>query len=186
MFEKLLQFPRKKILEIITLVATGIFILATIVMAPYSTALADAGPTIIDFEFVWTSNRAEAVLSAYVSAGVLEDAEILNILDYLYMVGYGLMIFGLDLLVTRQLEGKPQKYGLVISTAALLAAILDAVENANLLIMIGSPSEVQMINALLASLFATIKFGLVFVGIGYFFVALGIWVYQRRQKTPLA
>ncbi|MHA1734122.1 MAG: hypothetical protein ACTSU5_19440 [Promethearchaeota archaeon] len=180
--EKLLESPKTLVLVAIAAASNAVFVVLNLIMAPYSAALASAGATIIELEFVWTPTRASEVIGAYIAAGALDEAITLNYVDFAYMPAYGLMVFSLVLLVSRALEGKAREFGPVFAVCGPAAAAFDVVENVNLLAMLGNPSGISSVNASLASTCATVKFSLLFAGIGFFLAALILLGVQKLRK----
>lgn len=128
-------------------------------------------PEYVCFEFSWTAEKAGEIMNGWDTTGVRRAVKV-TVLDFGYLVGYGLMGFGLVLLVTRGVVSpKLKKIGLVVSLFPLIASVCDAVENANLLVMLHRfPDPASSLNAFLASLFATIKFGLLGITLLFFLV----------------
>jgi len=178
--DKLKEFPKNLILLIITIVGFLIFILINqLIFIP----LAPAVPTynVLDFEFAWTSEKIQIIFAAWGPAGM--TLQIQGVYwDFLYIVGYGLFIFGCILLVSRILTGRLQKFGLYICLTPLIAGVFDLIENVNLLIMLDNPTNFPTFIPFVASLSAVIKFGFLFIGIIFFFIALILIVIALIRK----
>ncbi len=168
--EKLLHFPRTIFLLIITIIALLIFILVNqLVFAPLSSLVSTYN--VLDFELAWTPEKIFIIFASWGALGM--EAQALGVYwDFLYIIGYGFFIFGCILLVSRILNGRLQKLGLFMCMTPLIAGIFDLIENINLLIMLQNPTSFGSIVPFLASISAVIKFALLFVGIGFFFIAL--------------
>ena len=168
--EKLNEFPRTLYVLIITVGAFILFILINqLVFAPLSALVSTYN--VLDFEFAWTADRIGIIFTAWGAAGM--EAQALGIYwDFLYIIGYGFFISGCILLVSRILSGKYQKIGLYITITPLIAGIFDLIENINLLIMLQNPASFSTIVPFIASVSALIKFALLILGIGFFFIAL--------------
>jgi len=168
--DKLKEFPRKLYLVIITIGAFILFILINqLVFSPLSKLVSTYN--VLDFEFAWTADRIAVIFAAWGTAGI--EAQTLGVYwDFLYIIGYGFFISGCILLVSRNLSGKYQKIGLYFTILPLIAGIFDLIENINLLIMLQNPSNFSAIVPFVASISALIKFSLLILGIGFFFIAL--------------
>jgi len=120
---------------------------------------ADGNPSIVDFEFAWSEERAEEIGAEWGSEG--EDAARLSLrLDFIYLLVYGAFLF-LAVSATRDFAAargstRLAALGPVAAAAALAAPLSDAIEDVWLLIALdGGGGELA---PLLAGVFATIKF----------------------------
>ena len=180
--EKLLEFPKKKTLILIIIVAFAAWLLIQLLgMGPIELPLrATTGYGVLEFEFAWTPEGINAIFTAWGADGKAKEAFV-TYLDFPYLICYALFISGLIILVARSLEGKVQTIGLYMALTPIIAAIFDVVENINLLLMLTDESYIIMGSSLMASLFATIKFAFLYIGIIFFFVALVVVLIQRRK-----
>ena len=178
--DKLKEFPRTLYVVIITIGAFLLFILINqLVFAPLSNLVSTYN--VLDFEFAWTADRIAVIFAAWGTVGI--EAQTLGVYwDFLYIIGYGFFISGCILLVSRNLTGKIQKLGLYITLLPLIAGIFDVIENINLLIMLQNPASFSAIVPFIASISALIKFSLLILGIGFFFIALILLVIRIIKK----
>ena len=168
--DKLIKFPRTLYVLIITIGAFLLFILINQLVFASLSALVSTY-NVLDFEFAWTADRIGIIFAAWGAAGM--DAQALGVYwDFLYIIGYGFFISGCILLVSRILSGKYQKIGLYMMLTPLIAGIFDLIENINLLVMLQNPTSFGAIVPFFASVSALIKFALLILGIGFFFIAL--------------
>ena len=178
--EKLKDFPRNKILILITVVA---FILALLIsqliMAPIEAELKGAtGYGVIEFEFAWTSERINTIFKAWGSEGKKKELYV-TIVDFFFIPCYSLFMEGCILLVTRKLDGKSQEIGFYFTIMPFIAGIFDIIENIILLLMLTNESFIWSLSPFIASLCATIKFSLLFITIIFFIVALIIIIIKK-------
>ncbi|MBD3212842.1 MAG: hypothetical protein GF311_09560 [Candidatus Lokiarchaeota archaeon] len=168
--DKLKEFPRTRYLLIITVGAFIVFILINqLIFVPLSKLVSTYN--VLDFEFAWTTDRIAVIFSSWGTVGI--EAQTLGVYwDFLYIFGYGFFISGCILFVSRNLNGKIQKIGLYTTILPLIAGIFDLIENINLLIMLQNPANFSPIVPFIASITALIKFSLLILGIGFFFIAL--------------
>ncbi len=102
--------------------------------------------------------------------------------DFLFIVGYVFLTFSLIIIVFQRSSEKIQNIGIYVTIIPFLTGSFDVIENLLLLVMATNPSSITNPNALLASLSATIKFGLLFVGIFYFIGALILIIFNKIKK----
>ena len=180
--EKLKEFPKQKVLAIITILSFIAFLILTLIMQSIESELkSSTGYGVLEFEFAWTPEVIREIFNAWGSAGKKKEATAIY-LDFLYIPSYGLFIAGCILLVTRKLEGKLQNIGLYMVITPFIAGIFDVIENINLLLMIGNDASIDMGSPFIASLCASIKFGLLFLGICFFIIALIALVINKIRK----
>ncbi|TFG25640.1 MAG: hypothetical protein EU529_00070 [Promethearchaeota archaeon] len=181
--EKLKEFPKQKALAIITILSFISFLILTLIMRSIETELkGSTGYGVMEFEFAWTPEMIREIFRAWGVAGKKKEATAIY-WDFLYIPSYGLFIAGCILLVTRKLEGgKLQNFGLYITIIPIIAGGFDVIENINLLLMIENDAYIEMGSPFIASLCASIKFGLLFLGICFFIIALIILVINKIRK----
>ncbi len=178
--EKLKKAPQTWILLVITLLGLIIFLLINqLIFAPLPIQVPSYG--ILDFEFAWTPNQISVIFTAWGSEGMTLHAAGIY-WDFLYIFGYGPFIAGLILILSRNLSGKIQLVGLYMTFAPLLAGIFDIIENILLLTMLNNPSEISAAVPLIAGIMASIKFGLLLLGIGFFLFGLITWTVSFLNK----
>ena len=175
--EKLLEIPKKKALQLITLIGLIAFVVMTMLGG-----LVNAAPVygILDYEFAWTSAQVELIFIAWGAAGMQQIAFGIY-MDFLYIIAYGALIFGCLLIATRKLEGKIQTIGLYMAITPVIAGICDVIENVNLLLMIADDSFIASASPLVAALCATIKFTIIIACILFFLVQIILIVIKRKK-----
>ncbi|MFX0025560.1 MAG: hypothetical protein ACFE8M_04035 [Candidatus Hermodarchaeota archaeon] len=169
--EKLKEFPKNLYVFFLTIIGFLIFILINILVFTPINQIVPPPYGIIDFEFAWVPEQVLTIFASWGASGMAAEALAIY-WDFFYIVGYGSFIFGAILLVIRKVEGKFQKFGLWMTLTPILAGIFDVIENINLLIMLDKAPTFSSFLPFIASLTASIKFGLLFLGIAFFFVAL--------------
>jgi len=163
----------------ITIIALMIFIFFMIVFTLVS-GLIPSQYGILNLEFAWTVEKASAIIIDWTQSGHL-TLEIINmILDYGYMVAYSVLLAGLTLIITKRTGGTVQKAGYYLFFIPFIAAILDAIENINMFMIVLSPANIDPLFPLLASACATVKFALIFIDI--IFIISGFVAYYYRNK----
>jgi hypothetical protein len=130
---------------------------------------------IISFELAGSSLKAQEIISSWNSTAQLYAAFGLGF-DFLFMPLYATAIALGVLLAAGRHPGWFASLGAWIGWGAFAAALFDAAENVclfNLLLGNGDASYASM-----AALYATLKFGLILLGIGY---ALIGWVWPKAK-----
>jgi len=134
---------------------------------------------IVSFETAGSVAAAQNILGAW-SAKARVFAGLSLGIDYLFMVLYALAIGLGCVLVGAAWHGPWERLGVGLAWAVWVAAGLDAVENVALIRMLtqGTASEPW---PRVAAACATIKFGLVGLGLGFVIIG-GLGLLFRRQK----
>ena len=114
-----------------------------------------------------------------------------NLADYLFMVSYGTLLFSLSLILSRRLRdgSLEKKVGYITSILGILAACCDGLENLFLLSMASNPIDFPSWLAIPHSLFANIKFDLMYITSGWILLALAYiavrWALKPRRPVLL-
>lgn len=172
--------PNDKLLVLMTIFGILIVVLLyLLVFIPIEASINRYG--ILDFEFAWKPDRAEEIMFIWGSNGTNKQTLAIS-LDFLFIIGYVFIIFGLILLISRRLSGKIQNIGIFMALLGIISGLFDVIENINLLLMLETPTSVSSINPLIASTSATFKFGFLFICIGFFILALIVLLMKKTQK----
>jgi len=182
--EKLKKTPKTLVILLITAIVLIIFLLINqLIFASLPIEVPSYG--ILDFEFAWTTSQITVIFSAWGIDGMTLHA-IGIYWDFLYIIGYGSLIAGLILLISRKLSGKIQLIGLYLTFTPFLAGVFDCIENILLLTMLNNPSGFSSGIPLIAGIMATIKFSILLIGIGFFllgvFVLLATVIKSRKSS----
>ncbi|MCK4239639.1 MAG: hypothetical protein KAX33_10980 [Candidatus Lokiarchaeota archaeon] len=99
----------------------------------------------------------------------INNYRIAEILDYGFMVSYGILIFSLALIIARKFDESTRwrKSGFLIAILGIIAASLDAIENGFILAMLTDPLGFPDIWAVSHSLVSLMKWILLFFTIGW-------------------
>jgi len=143
---------------------------------PLRTALAPLG--IVSFELAWTVDAVRAILGSWNHATKIYASFGLGF-DFLFMLCYTFAI-GLGTLMASNRMGKRfADIGKWLGWGVVLAALLDAVENILLFVIMTKGNYPPF--ALFASLVATLKFLFIFIGI--VFSLLGLFIPRRSRSA---
>lgn len=166
-----LENRRRLFLTFLTL-TLALFAVFRVLDEPLRTSAAPDG--IVSFELARTSENAKSMLSSWSEAGKLNAAFGLGI-DYLFMPLYAFALAFGTLLAAEKHSGWVRSLGAAAGWGAFAASLFDAVENFALFrILLG---VYESSHPALAAVCAMIKFGLLFLGVGY---ALTGWFLPKQ------
>jgi len=164
--ERLRTSPASRPLLVIFLVATAAALLLMARLRVYDAQMLALGHGIVAFELTYGAQTAADILAAWGPDGQAA-AQSSTRLDFAFIPAYALAFAGLTLLLARRQREGWQTLGLWLTGAPLLAGALDVVENLFLLGMLNRPADFPALYALMASVAATAKFGLLVVCLVY-------------------
>jgi hypothetical protein len=144
-----------------------LWVLAAVTLAfgiaqlPELVTMDNRGAGIIAFELAGSSGRAHEIVTQWGSSG-RSAAQLSLVLDYGYLVGYGLFLAGACTAVAERFRRLGAAglalLGILLTWAALVAAGSDALENVNLLVVAGGHTSQPWPRLALG--FASLKFAL--------------------------
>ncbi len=124
------------------------------------------------------------LMKSYYAVTNIELYRIAPSLDYIFMVGYGLILFSLSVLIARR-YGIPSRIGhisLLLAISGVIAACCDGIENIFILAMLTDSTGFPNSWAISHSVFALIKWILLF-GVISCDIIIGILsVYRSKKK----
>ena len=147
-------------------------------------SLPEGTPGVIQYEFVGSEDRAAEMLAEWGDAGQ-DDIRLSLWIDYGFMLVYG-AFFTLAGLATRDFARERGKQALAsvgrwAPWCAVGAAAFDALENANLLLILGGHGG--SVSPPLATACASVKFLLIAIAIGYVLWGLAARFRATRAAT---
>jgi len=124
------------------------------------------------------------IMKSYYSITNIELYRISPSLDYIFMLGYGLVLFSSSLLIARTYEKSSLASRIVriIAIFGIIAAIFDGIENIFILAMLMDPLAFPNALAVLHSVFALIKWIIIFISVPGLIITGGISLYNKRKK----
>ncbi|MFX0209064.1 MAG: hypothetical protein ACFFDT_23980 [Candidatus Hodarchaeota archaeon] len=175
--------PSQNIVIFLTGVAAISSIIIFLLMRPVEAALkAASNYGVMELEFAWTLEQVENILGSWTNDLIAQELAV-TYLDYGFLLAYSTFLAGITLLITRKtLAGQIQLVGLYMTLVPFVAAIFDAIENLNLILMLSSPTNFPVFSPFLASLFASLKFGLLILVVGFWIISAIWFFYQRKNK----
>ncbi len=167
--DRLSSWPSKKILKILLILAIIGFIIAIPLMMYFYTI--SGFP--VDFTTSQLSFSGQKLKEWYSATPDLGSYIVAQLFDYGFMASYGLLAFSLALLISRKYEeaSKWAKSGIIIAMIGILGAILDALENAIILITVANPTGFPDVIAIIHSFFALFKFICLIIAICWALIA---------------
>ncbi|MHA2225461.1 MAG: hypothetical protein ACXAC8_09675 [Candidatus Hodarchaeales archaeon] len=177
--KRLEKIPSQKFTVLLTFISAILTITIFLLMNPVETALKTTGPWgVIDLEFAWTVNQVKTIFQAWGSVLIAQEMYV-TFLDYGFLITYSTLFAGITLLISRRLNNRMQSIGLIVTIIPFVAALFDAIENLNLILMLSSPTNFPTFAPFLTSLFAVLKFGMLFVVIISWIIFVLWMIYQR-------
>jgi hypothetical protein len=157
-----------------TLIVMAIF--QWVLDSPIKTAAAPNG--IVSFELAGSALKAQEIISSWDATAQLYTAFGLGF-DFLFMPIYATAIALGVLLAAGRHPGWFSSFGVWVGWGAYAATLFDAAENICLFnLLLGNTGASY---ASMAALYATLKFGLILLGIGF---ALIGWVWPKAKQLP--
>ena len=165
--------PTARNLWILGLVTLGLFVVLGIIDEDIKET---GGPGIVAFELEFTSENARETLREWGEEG-RDSAKLSLWLDYALLVAYAAFF---SLAVAAACEALGWQRWLFLATFPLIAAVCDAIENANLLLAIGQDGDQPF--PFLAGVFATIKFLTLTPAQLFALAGLVVWLTRRGRR----
>jgi hypothetical protein len=110
---------------------------------------------------------------------------IANVLDYVFLIAFGLFIFSSGLITTRKMKKNRiwQKVGYSASSLGILYIVFDGIENFFLIFMILDPVSFPNWLAILHSSLASVKFTVMYIAFIWLIVSVSILIlFQIKRK----
>lgn len=173
---KLSEWPSSKILKWTIILA---IILLIIVYPLMSWFFMISGFPVGFFESQLSFNGE--ILKTYYSTTNIDLYRIGQLLDYGFMIGYGLIFFSVSLILARKFDdnSKGRQMGLIIALIGIKAALCDGIENLFILMMLIDPTGFPNIIAFIHSVFALIKYISFLIVLGYIIIG---FIVQKIKK----
>lgn len=124
------------------------------------------------------------IMKSHYSVTNIDIYRISPLLDYIFMLGYGLILFSASILVARRYDqtSRINKFGYIISIFGIIAACCDGIENIFILTMLIEPLTFPNILAISHSVFALIKWIIIFISIPWIIVTRLICLINSKKK----
>ena len=111
-----------------------------------------------------------------------------NVVDYLFMLGNGLVKIGIAVMVARSFEEDTtlRTAGLIMIFIGIIGTVFDAIENIFIVLMIFDPINFPDILAITHSVFALFKYMCTIIFCGWILLAVFILLINRMQGSTIA
>lgn len=155
-----------------------------IAMGRIESGLPGGTPGVIEYEFVWSAQRAARFLSEWGHHG-RDVVRALLIVDYGFMAGYGTFVTlgGLEARDLARRSGRRAlaAVGRVVPWFAAVAACFDALENALLLRILDGHSGSALPR--ISTAFASIKWVLITIAVVYLVWGTCAWLFDSLKRS---
>src|SRR5918997_2305822 len=165
--------PTARNLWILGLVTLALFVVLGIIDEDIKES---GGPGIVSFEVEFTSDNARETLAQWGEDG-RDSAKLSLWLDYAFLVAYAAFFSLAVVAVCDKLGWRRWEF---LATFPLIAAVCDAIENANLLLTIGQDGDQPF--PFLAGVFAVIKFLTLTPAQLFALAGLVVWLIRRARR----
>ncbi|UCG90019.1 MAG: hypothetical protein JSU57_06030 [Candidatus Heimdallarchaeota archaeon] len=181
--QNLEETPSQNIVIIFALLSAVASIIIWMLMRPTEAALKAVSPYgVMELEFAWTAEKINQIFNTWTDDLVAQELNV-TLVDFGFLVAYSIFLASVTLLISRKLlSGQIQLIGLYMTLIPFVAALFDALENFNLILMLSSPTNFPPFSPLLASIFASLKFGLIIIVVIFWIVSILWFIYQRFSK----
>jgi hypothetical protein len=165
--------PTARNLWILGFVTLGLFVVLGVIDEDIKES---GGPGIVSFEVEFTSENARETLAEWGEDG-RDSAKLSLWLDYAFLVAYAAFFSLAVIAVCDALNWRRWEF---LATFPLIAAVCDAIENANLLLTIGQDGDQPF--PFLAGVFALIKFATLTPAQLFALAGLIVWIIRRVRR----
>lgn len=162
------------------------FLLGSLVMiyvmaktgAPLKTASTPLG--ILDLEFAYNTAKTTSVINAWAPSDNITAAKLNTRLDFLFLFFYSGFLFFTCKRIAGSFHGTVAKAGLLIAKGAILAGLLDILENIGMLIALNGHISGSI--AFCTTFFSVIKWGLALISVLYVVTGLLVLAYRKIKN----
>lgn len=146
--------------------------------APLKTPATPMG--ILDLEFAYNTAKTTAVINAWTASDNIVAAKNNTYYDFIFLFFYSGFLFLACKKIGRVMKGPVGRAGNLIAVAALVAGFLDILENAGMLISLGS--QISATISFLTVFFSVIKWVLALFAVLYLLTGLAVMAWRRWMK----
>jgi hypothetical protein len=178
-FKKFSDWPTSKILKISLIIGFALSF-AVIPVMQYFTQLSGFPAEIFSSQLSFSG----VLMKSYYALTNIELYRIAPSLDYIFMMGYGLILFSSSILIARRYRATSliQRRGFTIAFSGVVAACCDAIENIFILLMLTDPTGFPDYWAITHSVFALIKWILLIIVIIWVTVTGIVTLFKKKSS----
>lgn len=163
-------------LLLVVLIALTLIFMGVLGKTSKPLSIPDVAPNgIISLEFAGGSARAKAIVAAWRSKGVLQNAKKVQWLDFLYIAAYSTTLSLACIWSTKLLPDSGSAWlgaGIVLAWGQWLAALFDIIENLALFPFLYRDVNDRAVWSQVAAFCAALKFSLIITGLLYVVISL--------------
>jgi hypothetical protein len=155
--DKLSDKPAPKTTKLLLILGILLVLIFSGLMQYFET-FANYPVSFIESQLSFSGAKIKAWFST-MSSEELRYYTLVQVLDYGFMAGFGLIIFDLTLIIARKFDEDSgwRKSGYIVAVLGILAACFDGIENIFIFLMLSDPSGFPDIWAIAHSCFALVK-----------------------------
>jgi len=178
-FEKFSKSPSSRNLKILIIIGF-ILCVAVIPVMQYYTGLSGFPAEIFSSQLSFNGD----LMKSYYAVTDVELYRVAPSLDYIFMVGYGTILFSLSVLIARKyaIASRIGHICLLIAISGVIAAGCDGIENIFILSMLADYTGFPNSLAISHSVFALIKWILLFISITWVIITGILSVVRSKKK----
>jgi hypothetical protein len=138
---------------------------------------------IVDLEFAYNNQKTSAILSSWAPNADTDNiaaARINTYWDFLFLFFYAGFLFLASKKIAASINGPAATAGNLIGKGALLAGLLDILENAGMLITLNGQGSTAI--AFCTTFISVIKWGLALIAVLYVLTGVLVLTYRRIKK----
>ena len=167
-----------------SIVAFGSLVMMIVVFKTSATLKTSTTPLgILNLEFAYNTARAGIVLKAWQPHEKIDNIEVAEFntwLDFIFLFFYSLFLYKACKILSGTCKGVLQKTGLLLANGAILAGLLDVLENAGMLFTL--QGNINNFILLLTTFVSIIKWILALAAVAYLLI-LGVIYLMSMKKN---
>lgn len=166
------------------IIAFGSLVMMIVMFKTSATLKTSSTPLgILNLEFAYNSAKADTILNAWQPDGKIDNIEVAKfntLLDFIFLFFYSLFLYKACKMLSGSYKGVLQKTGLLLANGAILAGVLDILENAGMLFTL--QGNIYNSILLLTTFVSIIKWILALAAVTYLLI-LGVAYLIRMKKN---
>jgi hypothetical protein len=181
-YNKMESVPSNKTLRILLYIALGLFFIFYPLMS-YCFFLSGYDTNVMASQLSFSGVKLKESYMVFNTTGDLSAYRTAQILDYIFMISYGLIIYAVAIVQARRTNNQLlKKIGFILAIGGLVAAGLDAIENIFILATLTDYSNFPDWWAVAHSIFALPKWILIYSALIWLFIVI-IHGKMKMKKT---
>lgn len=166
------------------IVAIGSLVMVMVMSKTSATLKTPATPLgILNLEFAYNGDKAHTVLKAWQPNGKIDNIEVAKVntrLDFIFLFFYSLFLYKACKILSGTYNGALQKTGLLLANGAILAGLLDILENAGMLFTLQGNINNSIL--LLTTAVSIIKWILALAAVIYLLIMGAAYLFRLKKN----